>query len=414
MAQLISHESLSRALLDIVRQLNFGQVLDSLAPEMPLRHFPSLDLSVVVFPHDAAPVSCNVLFSRDFPLGHVAQTGDTCAHSCVSDVHFLADQLDVHGNSIAWLPRSDWDALTWRTLQAPSREPGVRFVQPYPASLVKLMVAVALAHAVDLGRIDWGAPWQHGDRLCAVSEWAESMLVASNNDATSAMVAILHAVGLLAPPNDGGVHAVHALFRRYGLATLRLDNTHADGGWRNANGAGVGQLQMTSWDCVRLLWLLRHDVPSAPWVDSHLPPLLSRSSQARVWSWLGEQGLHEILSSTTVAGVSGWQCGIPAHLHARWITPSGSVQVEDKRFPADVRTANAQTSVSFAHKTGNTDNYASDAGWVSADTAGGRRYLIALISNLGRRYAPAAHCATDWRVPRLGCEIDRWLKARLE
>jgi hypothetical protein len=33
-------------------------------------------------------------------------------------------------------------------------------------------------------------------------------------------------------------------------------------------------------------------------------------------------------------------------------------------------------------------------------------YLIALLSNLGTRYAPTANCATTWRIPALGRTID--------
>ena len=63
---------------------------------------------------------------------------------------------------------------------------------------------------------------------------------------------------------------------------------------------------------------------------------------------------------------------------------------------------------SFAHKTGSTDNYAADAGIVNAS---GAHYLVAVLTNLGRRYAPqeasrdaASHggCATTWRLPALG------------
>jgi hypothetical protein len=58
----------------------------------------------------------------------------------------------------------------------------------------------------------------------------------------------------------------------------------------------------------------------------------------------------------------------------------------------------------FAHKTGNTDNYASDAGIVrSGDT----HYIVALLSSLGKRYAPHERCATTWRLPALGAAVHR-------
>ncbi|MBV8635667.1 MAG: hypothetical protein JO002_14330, partial [Burkholderiaceae bacterium] len=65
-------------------------------------------------------------------------------------------------------------------------------------------------------------------------------------------------------------------------------------------------------------------------------------------------------------------------------------------------------------KTGNTENYASDAGLVQGDGPNGRRYLIAMYSSLGRRYRPDVRCATDWRVPALSAAIDSWLADHLE
>jgi hypothetical protein len=58
-------------------------------------------------------------------------------------------------------------------------------------------------------------------------------------------------------------HALHRLFERLRLRTLRLADTTPRGGWRNADGAGVGHLQMTAWDSLRLLW----------WLDPEAPPL---------------------------------------------------------------------------------------------------------------------------------------------
>ncbi len=232
------------------------------------------------------------------------------------------------------------------------------------------------------------------------------MIVSSNNDATSAMVALLHASGV--------VKQLHAFFEASGLPTLRLNSTRADGGWRNADGAGVGQLHMTAWDTARLLWLLSNNLPAPTWLTSDSDRPLSAASRTRFWSWMADQGLHEILSSTAVAGLSGWECGIPAELPWRWIRSDGSVLVEDIAFEADVRAAQLQATVRFAHKTGTTDTYASDAGVVRAIGAGGRRYLVALTTTLGRRFAPRAQCATDWRLPRLGAQIDAWMRLHLE
>lgn len=286
-----------------------------------------------------------------------------------------------------------------------------RFVAPYPASLIKVMVAVGVGRVVDAGTYGWDDNWAYGGVQKTIAAWTESMIVASNNDATSAMVALLHAGGVIQKNADGETNYLERLFASAGLHTLRLHNTQANGGWRNADGAGVGYLQMTAWDTVRLLWLLADGVPQAPWpLAAAHAPLLSADSKQRLWGWLADQGLHEILSTTSVAGVPGWQAGIPSHLPERWITPQGGAQVEHLHFPPDVRAANARSTALFAHKTGNTDNYASDAGMVTGLGAKPRKYLIAMTSNLGRRYAPHPGCVTDWRVAQLGAAVDCWMQ----
>lgn len=171
---------------------------------------------------------------------------------------------------------------------------------------------------------------------------------------------------------------------------------------------------MTAWDTVRLLWLMSEGLPPATWQVQSETPLLQAESRQLLWQMLREQGLHEILSSTALTGVAGWQVGIPAVMPGRWVQFDGSAQVETTHFPPDIRPAHAKATALFAHKTGTTDNYAADAGLVTSLRPQGRRYCIALTTNLGRRYAPHPNCATDWRVPRLGAAIDTWLQERLE
>lgn len=408
MAPRITYTALAAALQHAVRSLDWMNVRDALSPTGTLTQFPNIDLAVVAFPPGSEPVAANVLFSREFPEGVVADIAPQAGS--IRNIRFEQDQRDAAGTSIAWLPDCDWTQLKFQYLAG---EGGHRFIAPYPASLVKVMVAVGTCMAVDSSSHRWDTPWTYQTHTRTIAAWAESMMVSSNNDATSAMVALLHAAGIVQGTGAGEVNQLNRLFERLGLSTLRLAGTQPDGGWRNADGAGVGQLHMTAWDTVRLLWLLRDDLPAPPWVAGGLLPL-SATSRTRFWGWMQAQGLHEILSSTALAGVPGWQPGIPARLPARWVQADGSVRVEDISFPGDVRAANAASTALFAHKTGTTDNYASDAGFVSGTTAAGRRYLIALTTSLGRRYAPHAGCATDWRVPRLGALVDTWLAAHLE
>lgn len=406
-----SGQELAQALLSAVRAQNFAQTADAQLGGAPVQQHPSLDLAVAAFPAGEAPVFANVLFSREHPGGMVAEVGPEAG--AVRNIHYQADQLDSEGRSAAWLPGADWPRLSWRTLSGHHGQH--RFVAPYPASLVKLMVLVGVAHQVDEGHARWEQEWAWQGRSRTVRDWAFDMTVISSNDATSALVALLHAVGAIRRELGGEVrNEVHALFEAQGLLTLRLHDTKPDGGWRNVDGAGVGQLQMTAWDTLRLLWLLDDAAPPAPWLPAGMPPLLRAESRAVVLTCLAEQGLHSQLSSSLLAGLPGWVPGIPARLPARWLKPDGSAWLDrDLIYPGDLRPEQGRCDVAFAHKTGNTENYSADAGIVRGLGASKRHYLIALTSNLGSRYAPHPLASTTWRIPALGAAIDAWLVARL-
>jgi hypothetical protein len=400
------HDQLARLLLDAVRNQHFERTEDKYLGGAPVRHMPSIDLAVAVFPAGRPPLWANVLFSREHPLGLVADIGSDAGS--VRNVRFDADVRDALQRSVAWLPDADWQRLRFPPLWG--RGPH-RFVAPYPASLAKLMLAVGVARLVDQERVTWDEAADYGGVSASVAQRCEQMICTSGNDAASALVALLHRHGVLGPA--GG--ALDDTFTVYGLPTLAFANTRPDGGWGNAAGAGVGQLRMTAWDSARLLWLLDADAPPAPWLAPGTPPLLSRESRSRVRQWLEDQALHEVLSSTALAGEPGWVAGLPARLSERWIDDDGAVRAGGYSFAADVRPASRAATVRFAHKTGNTENYAADAGIVRALGPGGRgHYIVAFLSNLGTRYAPSAHCATTWRVPALGRTLDAALRYVLD
>ncbi len=408
-----THHRLAQALLQAVRAQHFEATPDAMRSGEAVANFPSIDLAVVAFPLRAAPVFANVLFSREHPRGVVAEISPGAG--AVRNIAFLADRTDAQGRSDAWLPDADWSRLRFAPLSGSGAQ---RFVAPYPASLIKLVVAVGVARQVDAGACAWDIPLAFGGRQRPVAAWAEDMLVFSCNASTSALVALLHAPRAIVREGDHEVHnELHAAFSLRGLATLRLANTRADGGWGNAAGAGVGHLQMTAWDSARLLWLLDADAPAAPWLAPGTPALVSDASRSRLRAWLDDQALHEVLSSTALAGVPGWLPGLPAEMPARWIGADGSVRAGDEAaYPADVRPASRAARVRFAHKTGSTENYASDAGIVRGIAPRARHYIVAMTSNLGTRYAPpGTPCAAPWRLPALGAAIDammaQWLDA---
>ncbi|MFN0182604.1 MAG: serine hydrolase [Aquabacterium sp.] len=360
------HDRLAEALLAALRAQPWNQARDRRRGGLPFTHPPSIDLAVAVLPSDAPPAWANVLMSREHPQGFVARIGDDAGP--VQDLAFLADPVDAAGVSVAWQPGADWSGIAFAPLYGSGTR---RFVAPYPASLVKLMVAVAVARLCDAGRAAWDEPWRHGAVTQTPAQWCEPMLTVSDNDATDALVALLHARGAIGGGADGrpdAHHEAHALFAAQGLPTLRLARTTPAGGWRNADGSGVGALQMTAWDTVRLLWRLL-DVP-APWLPPGSPPMLTADSRQRMWRWLCDQQLNEVLSSRSLVGVPGWRAGI---------------------------------DVGFAHKTGTTETYASDAGLFMPRP--GLRVLVAVLTTLGRCAASDERCATDWCVPALGAAM---------
>lgn len=374
---------------------------------------PTIDLAVVAFPQHAPPVWANVLVTRGHHEGVVARIAPDA--SAVQDIRYLADPTDEQRRSIAWQPGADWTQLKGlRTLHGNGP---FESIAPYPASLIKVMVAVGVGLVVDQGRASWDEAWTWSGRKRTVLQWADGMITESRNDDTSALVALLHARGLIEVQGSTARNGLHEALSAYGLPTLRLDRTRADGGWLNRDGSGVGHLQMTAWDTVRLLWLMlpavMPDGPAPPWLHPSQPPLLKADTAAQIWKLLDDQALHEVLSSALSVDLPGWRAGIPAKVPERWVNIDGRVAAADRRWSGDVRRLQAQASVRFAHKTGTTENYVSDAGWVRSLQPGGRRYLVALLSTLGSRHAPSPELATDWCLPALGKRLDDWLAQRL-
>jgi beta-lactamase class A len=228
-------------------------------------------------------------------------------------------------------------------------------VAPYPASLLKLMVAVGVGLAVDAGRCAWPAA-------------LEAMITLSDNDATDTCVALLHRTrhGQSAAPAPD----------RLGLATLQLTAPRPDGGWRNASGAGVGQIHMTAWDTVRLLWLLDADAPPAPWLPAGTARCCNPATRDHLRAVLARQQLDDILSSGSLRGVPGWVPGLP---------------------DAPV----------FAHKTGSTDNYASDAGIVRTAAPTTSWPCSAAWAGATHPHATLRH---DLALPALGAAVHRLME----
>ena len=156
---------------------------------------------------------------------------------------------------------------------------------------------------------------------------------------------------------------------------------------------------------------------------------------------LGAQAFHDALSTGALCRVPKTRKGIPALVPERWIDLEGRPAVAigrgvtdrllDGGVPsddqgADVRQCNREAEVTFAHKTGLTENFASDAGIVRGIPGRARRhYIVSFFSNLGYRYTdtdkasdpdPCRNlgiCYTQ-RIAALGAAIDTALRAAMD
>jgi hypothetical protein len=222
---------------------------------------------------------------------------------------------------------------------------------------------------------------------------------------------------------------MNAAFRDLGLATLQVNGTDPTNGTR----WGIGQITMTSLDTARLL-LLINGGPGVLWRTPDEKPvragLLSRDSRAILLGLLADQGWNDVLTTSNWCGKPYPAAGIPSLVSERWVDPAtGTVTVADKAFGQDVRPCNERAEVSFAHKTGFTYNYLSDAGIVRSFAGPEGDYVVVMMSNLGYRYAdrrqaeatqpvcdddPANDvgvCYTE-RFAALGASIDAILRRR--
>ncbi len=436
--------SLNDLLLSCLNAVDWQAVLDYERGDR-LKFLPSIDLAVILFSPDLTnPIGFgHVLLARHLPQGYAPRHDpETLA---VTDVRWCRDQgPEGRWDELNWTPR------TWEPLLP--GQTGVDFISPYPASVLKLMVGVGIMQAVEQGRISLDQDLEYKSSPQPISGWMEQMLQLSDDRATFALIKLLHDLGVIQTQEaradrpcaerqrrQDRVNQLNASLACRGLLTLQLNSTRAcDGSFYNQAGSGVGQIHMTAWDTARLLWLLDPDAPPPSWktpAGDPVPPLLTMASRHYlVDQLLGQQGFHDVLSTTALCGRLGVQEGIPARLPQRWIDPDGCrVRLQDNEewqdYTQDVRPCNARAEVTFAHKTGLTKNYASDVGIVRGlpDRGHHRHYIIAFFSNLGYRYTDQIHPEEAkyasgqeraiWytqRIPTLARLIDQGIKALLE
>ncbi|GAA0352805.1 class A beta-lactamase-related serine hydrolase [Actinoallomurus spadix] len=288
---------------------------------------------------------------------------------------------------------TEWDANNGRgtTDTVPGRENApIDFMEPYPASIIKLTVGFGILQLVDKGVIKLSdtyayTPTKASDRCegattRTIGEYFDRMITISDNGATCSLIKLMH--------EHGGVDWLNQRFQELGLDMLQLKGTDP------ANGDWSPQVTMSSLDTAKLLMLL-NGVPGKAWTAPNgkavTSDVLSRSSREFFLKELGEQGWNNVLSTTNYCGYTYPAAGMPQRIAQRWIGPDGTVTVNedptDGKYLYPVQPCQDAAQVTFAHKTGLTAVAAGDAGIVHSLPGQAKRdYIIVAFSNLGWRY----------------------------
>ncbi len=430
---------LETVLLHSVRAAHFERIIDFGAgnenrpvraalglPARTVAHPPNINVAVLQLDREGRLVdrAC-VLLSRDYPEGLIVPLD---ADAGARSVRFLRwDGQRFDGGTFS---REDGHALTtkgWSNspplteaediLPRRARAP-YQFMAPYPASLFKSLVAFHVMRMIDGGRLALDTEYIYAVAGATpeprkIRDWLDPMITVSDNHATSALLKMLH--------DRNEIELLNREFRDLNLGTLQINATRASDGL----GWAPGQIHMTAFDAARLFWLIDGG-PGVLWRGASGQPvtaaLLSDPSREYLKKIFSEQGFNDVLTTANFPGAAHVRPGIPSRVAERWINSSnGHVVLDGQDFGVDIRPANAQAEVAFAHKTGLTFNYGSDAGIVtSLPGKPFRHYVIAFIGNLGFRYAdevfaertrfpafdPVGPVAYTQRIPMLGKSID--------
>jgi beta-lactamase class A len=434
---------LESALLTAVREAHFENVVDFGAgneetPVSALRgevakkiaHAPNVNVAVLQLNAKGNLVDrAYVILSRDYPDGLVVPLDENLG---ASSVRFLRWDIDrSNGGTFA----SDGKQLTTKgwTNNPPLTAAGdlvpgrtnapIIFAAPYPASLFKSMIAFHVMRMIDAGKISLDSKYvfelpNAKPDTRKVRDWLDAMLTVSDNFATQALLKMFHDKDEIEPLNRE--------FRELNLPTLQINKTDP----KTGRGWDTAQINLTAWDIARMFWLIDGGAEKF-WNSADgkavTTKILSDTSRAFLKKTLLEQALNDCLTTANFPGALNVRPGIPTSVAERWIDrTNGHVIIHDKEegkidFGVDIRAPNPQAEVMFAHKTGLTFNYGSDAGIVtSLPGKPFRHYVIAFSANLGHRYAdeifanrktfpafdPVSAIVYTQKIPALGKAID--------
>ena len=395
-------------------------------PAQKIAHPPNVNVAVIQLDGDGKLVDrAFVLLSRDYPDGVVVPLDKNLGAPGVRFRCWDIERSDggtfskEDGRQLSTKGWTDNPPLTDADDLLPGREgAALQFMTPYPASLFKLMVAFHILRMVDAGKLGLATEYTYSIEGAApetltISDWIDPMMTVSDNHATAALLKLLH--------DRAEIDTMNGAFAELNLGTLQINGTNPKTGrdW------SPGKIHMTAIDVARLLWLIDGGSGTL-WQRPDGKPVtadyLSDSSRTYLKKILSEQAWNRSLSTANMPGAPNVSAGIPAGVASRWINPTnGHVIVGSTDFGVDVREANRNAEVDFAHKGGLSFNYASDAGIVtSLPGKPFRHYIIAFSANLGSRYAdkvfadrktfpvddPIGPIAETQRIPVLGKAID--------
>ncbi len=349
----------------------------SIVPK-PISQQPQIDATVLELDRAGRIVSSGtVLMSPQYPHGVVVPV----------DSNF-------HTAAVRWW---QWDDLGWYTNHAvgtidvvPGRQNApLKFMLPYPASVLKLMVNFGVLRLVDQGVIRLSDTYQYQpttvSSLCGgpssntVRGYIDASLTWSSNAASCALIKLLW--------DHNAITGLNQEFQNLGLETLQLAGTNPGNGghWSNS-------VTMSSLDAAKLLALINGG-PGVLWTAPNgqrvTSAALSATARQFFQAELGQQGYNWMLSTTNYCRRGYPAPGIPQVTAKRWIGANGAVTLPDgSYFGQDVRPCNQSAQVTFAHKPGWVSNSGADAGIVqSLPGRPYRHYIIAVFSNLGDQYA---------------------------
>ena len=379
----------------------------SAATATTIHQQPQVDVTVIELDNKGRPVSSGtVLMSPKYKNGVVVPVDKNLRTTAVRYRLWDTGQWDAnHGQG------------TIDTVPGREKAP-IDYMEPYPASIIKLTVGFGILQLVDKGVIKLSDTYAYkptkpsarceGATTRTIGEYFDRMITISDNGSACSLIKVMH--------EHGGVDWLNREFKNLGLDMLQLKGTDP------ANGDWSPQVTMSSLDTAKLLMLI-NGVSGKAWTAPNGKPvtsgILSKSARKFFMKELGEQGWNNVLSTTNYCGYPYPTAGIPQRIAQRWIGADGTVTVDndpnDGKYSKPVQPCQKTAQVTFAHKTGLTAFAAGDAGIVhSLPGKAKRNYIIVAFSNLGWRYIDTNYQNVQPSVNRtekfaeLGRAIDRY------